>query len=57
MTLRGAGAMAARREVRCVFSSLRAAAMLVISFGAAVIVHQLASVMDWGVGYVGAFHL
>jgi ferrous iron transport protein B len=31
--------------------------LLVISFGAAVIVHQLASVMDWGVCHVRAFHL
>jgi hypothetical protein len=49
MALRGAGVMAARREGRFVFSCPRGAALLVISFGAAIIVRQFARVMGWGV--------
>jgi len=48
MALRGAGVMAARRGGRFVFYRLQGAALLVILFGAAVIVYQLAHVMGWG---------
>jgi hypothetical protein len=48
MALPDAGVMTARREGRFVFSCPRGAALLVISFGAAIIVRHLARVMGWG---------